>query len=198
MRKTILCLALSVLTIASVVAQTTWKSGAYKPEPFRKVMVLARVSDASARQHLEDYTVKFLTDKKIDAITAYANVKKTNVASREEFLAIADSLQVDALLVYTVDGAERYAESKPTVSVGVGVGGMYGGYVGASAPISGGVKMVTVVSVSGNFYTRGSTEQQWTIQLSGKYDGYVDKLAYSFAKTTAKSMLKEGLFIPKK
>jgi len=192
---TICCLF--VLVLPATMAQTSWKSSEYKPEPYRKVMVLARVSDGTARKQLEDFTVKFLTDKGIVAIPAYSNVKQAHVASREAFLAIADSLQVDALLVYVVDGAERRAENTPTVSVGVGVG-MYGGYAGASVPIAGGTKLVTIVRLSADFYNRAATGEQWTLEMSGKLDGGTDKLAYTLAKATVKSMISDGLFVKKK
>jgi hypothetical protein len=178
-------------------AQTTWKSSDYTPEPYRKVMVLAKITDVIARKQLEDFTVKFLTDKGIVAIPAYSNVKQTDGVSREAFLVIADSLQVDALLVYSVNGAEKRAENTPTVSVGVGVG-MYGGYAGASVPISGGTKMVTVVKLSVYFYNRASTDEQWAQQLSGTLEDGTDKLAYTFAKTTVKAMIKDGMFMTKK
>jgi len=58
---------------------STWKASDYKPEPYRKVMVLAKISDAAARKQLEDFTVKFLTDKGIVAIPAYAHSAKTTV-----------------------------------------------------------------------------------------------------------------------
>ncbi|MEI7724405.1 MAG: hypothetical protein WCK09_04825 [Bacteroidota bacterium] len=186
-----------VLAHQATWAQTTWKSSDYKPETYRKVMVLAKISDVLAKKQLEDFTVKFLTDKGIDAIPAYANVKKTDGVSREQFLIIADSLKVDALLVYSVNGAEKQVESKPTVSVGVGVGG-YGGYAGASVPISGGTKLVTVVKLSVYFYNRASTDEQWAGQLSGTLDGNTDKLAYTFAKTTVKALIKDGMFVTKK
>jgi hypothetical protein len=162
MKQTISLLFLILLLVQAGRAQTTWKSTEYKPEPYRKVMVLAKVTDVSARKQLEDYTVKLLADKGVVAIPAYANVKQTSVASREAFLVIADSLQVDALLVYSVNGAAKRAENRPTVSVGVGVG-MYGGYAGASVPIAGGTKMVTEVKMSVYFYNRASTDEQWAL-----------------------------------
>jgi hypothetical protein len=183
---------------SAATAQTSWKASDYKPEAYRKVMVYAKISDVAARKQLEDFTVKFLTDKGIVAIQAYSNVNKAGTASREAFLAIADSLQVDALLVYTVNGAEKHAENTPTVSVGVGVGGMYGGYAGASVPIAGGVKMVTTVKLSADFYNRASKDEQWAMPFSGRLEENTDKLAYNFAKTTVKTMLKDGLFITKK
>jgi hypothetical protein len=197
MKKLLIAICLLVLIQPAVMAQSTWKASDYQPEPYRKVMVLARVSEQVARKQLEDYTVKFLNDKGVVAIPAYANISKTEGVSREEFLVIADSLQVDALLVYSVNGAEKVIENKPTVSVGVGVG-MYGGYAGASVPIAGGAKMVMVVKMSVYFYNRASTDEQWALQLSGTLDNETDKLAYSFAKTTVKAMFKDGMFVKKK
>jgi hypothetical protein len=178
-------------------AQTSWKSAEYKPEPYRKVMVLARVTETNARKQLEDYSVKLLTDKGVTAIPAYATLKKTEGMSREEFMVIADSLQVDALLVYSVNGAEKQVENTPTVSVGVGVG-MYGGYAGASVPISGGAKVVIFVQMTVDFFNRASKDEQWSMQLSGKLDGETDKLAYTFAKSTVKTLLKDGMFVKNK
>lgn len=186
------------LILQAATAQTPWKSADYKAEPYRKVMVLAKVTDQSARHQLEDYTVKFLGDKGIVAIPAYSNVKLKEGLTREAFLVIADSLQVDALLVYSVNGAEKHAETTSTVSVGVGVGGMYGGYAGASVPISGGTKVVTAVKLSVDFYNRASVDEQWANQLSGTFDKKTDELAYTFAKSTVKAMFKDGLFVVKK
>ncbi len=195
MKKLLTLITLVVLLQPALQAQTTWKSPQYKAEPVRKVMILAKVTDVAARKQLEDYTVQLLKDKGIDAVAAYAHLARTHFPTREAFLAYADSISVDALLVYAVEDAEQVAEQKPTVSVGVGVG-MYGGYMGASAPIAGGTQVVTLVSMSGKFYTRNATGVQWLITLSGKLDGPTDKLAYSFARSTTKAMLKEKLFLP--
>ncbi len=197
MKNLLIAFCLLVFIQSAAISQTSWKSTDYKPLPYRKVMILAKVSDVTARRQLEDFTATLLNDKGIVAITAYSTIRRTGVISREAFLAIADSLTVDALLVYEVDGAEKRAEQSPTISVGVGVG-MYGGYMGASAPIAGGAKVVTVVKVSAYFYNRDSKDEQWSQQLSGTLDGATDKLAYTFAKTTVKAMMKDGLFIKKK
>ena len=197
MKQLLITFSLIFLMLPVTRAQSTWKSPDYKPEPYRRVMVLAKITDVVARKQLEDFTVKLLTDKGIVAIPAYANVKKTDGVSREAFLVIADSLQVDALVVYSVNGAEKRAQNTPTVSVGVGVG-MYGGYAGASVPISGGTKMVTVVKLSVYFYNRASTDEQWAQQLSGTLEDGTDKLAYTFAKSTVKAMIRDGMFVSKK
>jgi hypothetical protein len=194
MKQLLIAFCLYVLVLPATMSQTTWKSPDYKPESYRKVMVLAKVSEPAARRQLEDYTVKLLNDKGVVAIPAYANVKKTEGMSREAFLVIADSLQVDALLVYSVNGAEKRIANTPTVSVGIGVG-MYGGYAGASVPIAGGAKMVTEVKLSVYLYNRASTDEQWAQQLSGTLDGNTDKLAYTFSKTTVKALFKDGMFM---
>jgi hypothetical protein len=197
-QKKILIAFCSIALMQSPTGAQTWKSPDYKPEPYRKVMVLAKVTETAAKRQLEDFSVKYLKDKGIDAIPAYSNVNAANVKSREAFLAIADSLQVDALLVYEVNGAEQRAEVKSTVSVGVGVGGMYGGYAGASVPIAVNTKKVMDVKLSVYFYNRASTDEQWANQLSGTVDGPTDKLANTFAKTTVKAMFQDGMFVTKK
>jgi hypothetical protein len=197
MKNLLIAFCLIALLQSATMAQKTWKASDYKPEPCRKVMVLAKVSEPAARRQLEDYSVKFLKDKGIVAIPAYPHVNKANTASREAFLVMADSLEVDALLVYEVNGAQKHLESTSTVSVGVGVG-MYGSYAGASVPISGSTKTVAVVKMSTYFYNRASKDEQWANDLSGTLDGATDKLAYSFAKTTVNAMMKDGLFMTKK
>ena len=160
-------------------------------------MVYAKVIDEMARKQLEDFTVRQLTDKGIPSVAAYSTLTRTHFPTREDFLAYTDSIQVDGLLVYEVEDAEQVAVNQPTVSVGVGVG-MYGGYVGASAPIAGGAKVVTVVSMKGKFYARSAEGSQWIINLSGRLDGPTDKLAHSFSKTTVRAMMKDNLFLNKK
>ncbi len=177
-------------------AQKTWKASDYKPESYRKVMVLAQLSNFTARRQLEDFTVKYLNDKGIVAIPAYSNMKQTDGISREQFMVIADSLQVDALLVYSLNGAVKRTEVTGTVSVGVGVG-MYGGYAAASVPVSASTKQVADVKLSVYFYNRASLDEQWAWQLAGTLDGNTDKLANTFAKSTVKTMLNDGMFVKK-
>jgi hypothetical protein len=197
MKQILIAFCLVVLLQPASMAQTAWKDANYKPVAYRNVMVLAKVTDKNAKQQLEAYTVKLLTDKGIAAIPAYSYPQVSKVNSREEFLVLADSLKVDALLVYEVNGAEKRVEQTPTVSVGVGVG-MYGGYVGASTPIAGGAKMVATVKMSTYFYNRDSKDEQWALDLSGTLDGATDKLAYTFSKTVVKAMMKDGMFVTKK
>jgi hypothetical protein len=197
MKNLLITFCLIVLIYPVSLAQKNWKASDYKPEPYRKVMILAKVLDTQAKKQLEDYTAKFLKDKGIVAIPAYSNVTKTDGVSREAFLKIADSLQVDALLVYEVNGAQKHTEVTSTVSVGVGVGG-YGGYAATSVPISANTKQVTVVKMSVYFYNRASVDEQWAKELSGSTADGTDKLAFTFAKATVKDMINDGLFVKKK
>jgi hypothetical protein len=194
MKKLIAIIAIFVLIHPILHAQTTWKIPGYTPDPVRKVMVLAKVTDVTARRQIEDFTVKFLGDKGIQAVQAYSGLKKTKFATREEFLAYADSIEVDALLVYTVESTGQVTETKPTISVGVGVG-MYHGFVGASAPIAGGTQVVTTINMKATFYTRKGQGEQWIATMSGKLEGQTDKLAYTLSRNTVKSMVKDGLFL---
>ena len=88
MKQYLIAFLIIVMLQSAAMTQSTWKDAAYKPEPYRKVMVLAKVSDMAARKQLEDYTVKFLTDKGIKAIPAYGNLNKSDGTSREAFLVI--------------------------------------------------------------------------------------------------------------
>ncbi|MEI6681526.1 MAG: hypothetical protein WCO44_02800 [Bacteroidota bacterium] len=196
MKHLLTAICLTIVMQSATLAQSPWKASDYKPEPYRKVMVYAKISDMGARQQLEEKTVKLLNDKGITAMAAYSNVKPSRTTSREAFLAIADSLQVDALLVYSVNGAENQVKNTATLSVGVGVG-MYGGYAGTSVPIAGGTKMVTIVKLTVDFFNRASKDEQWSMQLAGSLEDGIDNLAYTFAKTTVKAMLKDKLFVSK-
>jgi len=196
MKYLLTAICLTVVLQCAVVAQSPWKASDYKPEPYRKVMVLAKISDMSARQQLEDRTVKLLNDKGIAAMAAYSSIKPSRATSREAFLAIADSLRVDALVVYSVNGAEKQVQQTATLSVGVGVG-MYGGFAGTSVPIAGGAKMVTFVKLTVDFFNRASKDEQWSMQLGGSLADGTDKLAYTLAKTTVKAMIKDKLFVLK-
>ena len=79
-------------------------------------MVLAQVEDKAAKKQLEDFTVKFLTDKGVRAVASYSTLKRTKFATREDFLAYTDSLDVDGLLVYSVEDAEKVVTSL-TISI---------------------------------------------------------------------------------
>ena len=95
MKKLICILCIALISLSSILAQTTWTTPGYKPAEVRKLMVLAKVTDAAARQQLEDFSVKFLADKGIPAIASYANLKQNRFHTREDFLAAIEKVRLD-------------------------------------------------------------------------------------------------------
>jgi hypothetical protein len=58
MKYLLIALCFIVFLPATTLAQTNWKASDYKPEKYRKVMVLAKVMETSAKRKLEDLTVQ--------------------------------------------------------------------------------------------------------------------------------------------
>jgi hypothetical protein len=189
----------SIVLIQSIGSgQSSWKSPDYKPEAYRKVVVLAKTSDELAKRQIEDATVKLLNDKGISAIPAYSNITAEDLATEDALIAKADILEVDALIVYTITGQDTKIKNSPSVSMGVGVPirmGIFGGFLGGSVPIAGGAKAVSIVNANASFYNRSSKSMQWSYPLSGKLKKGTSKLAADFAKTTVNAMESDALFI---
>lgn len=178
-------------------SQSVWKSPTYQKGEYRKVMVLAKTSDALAQRQLEDATVQQLKEKGVSAISAYAHIKKTDYVSEETFRKKVDELQVDALLAYTFDHPKSEYKSSPSVDARVGVPvkmGIFRGFLGTSVPLAGGTKKVDKISGKATWYTHASGEMQWSQSLSGKLNRGTQKLADDFAQKTIKSMVKHNLF----
>jgi hypothetical protein len=188
----------SIVLIQSICAgQSSWKSPDYKPEAYRKVIVLAKTSDELAKRQIEDATVKLLNDKGISAIPAYSNITAEDLATEDALIAKADILEVDALIVYTITGQDTKIKNSPSVSMGVGVPirmGIFGGFLGGSVPIAGGAKAVSIVNANASFYNRSSKSMQWSHPLSSKLKKGTNKLAADFAKTTVNAMQNDALF----
>ena len=190
---------LSIFLILSLCsAQSSWKSPEYKAEKYRKVIVLAKISDDLAKRQVEDATVKLLAEKGITAIPAYSNITEEDLASEDALIKKADSLQADALVVYTITGQNTDYKSTPSVNMTVGVpvrAGIFRGFLGTNVPIAGGAKTVKTVNANASFYNRSSKDKQWSYQLSGRLKSSTDKLAASFAKTTVNALLRDDIFI---
>lgn len=178
--------------------QSAWKSPDYKPEAYRKVMVLAKFTDEVAKRKVEDATVKLLNDAGISAIQAYSTITADDIASYEKFMTKADELQIDALVVYTVTGRSEEYKNTPNVNLNVGVPvhiGIFSGFLGTNVPLKGSTKTVKTVNVNAAFYNRSSKKMQWSFPLSIKIKGNIDKLANSFSTSTFGAMVKDQLFI---
>jgi len=197
MKKNILLLSISLIqTIA--LAQSSWKSPEYKSETYRKVMVLAKITDELKRRQIEDATVKLLIENGIAAITSYPNIIEVDIASEEVFITKADSLEVDALLVYKISGTNSEYKNAPSLNASIGIPvrlGIFGGFLGTSVPIAGGAKTVSTVNATANFYNRSSKSLQWSFPLSAKLKKDNSKLETSFASSTVNAMIKDKLFV---
>lgn len=179
-------------------AQMSWKSTEYKPEKYRKVLVLAKTTDDLAKRQIEDATVKFLGEQGIVAIVAYSNIVDADLVSEEAFLIKADALEIDALLVYKVIATNTEYKNGPALNASVGIPvrvGIFGGFLGTNVPLAGGAKTVNTVKVTASFYNRASKAMQWSFPLSAKLKKSTDKIAIDFAKITTNSMLKDHLFV---
>ena len=190
---------LTVFSIqTTVTGQSSWKSPDYKPEAYRKVMVLAKFSDELAKRKVEDATVKLLNDYGISAIQAYSNITADDLSSYDKFMAKADELQIDALVVYKVTGQSEEYKNTPNINLNVGVPvhvGIFSGFLGTNVPLKGSTKTVKTVNVNAAFYNRSSKKMQWSYPLSIKIKGNIDKLANSFSKSTFNAMVNDNLFI---
>lgn len=194
----ILWMVIFLFNMGVVMGQTAWKSPDYKPEQYRKVMVLAKISDELTKRQMEDATVKLLGEKGIMAIPAYAHITAPDLASEETLIAKADLLQVDALLVYNITGNETDYKNTPSVNASVGVPvkvGIFRGFLGTNVPITGGSKAVSKIKVTASFYNKTSHAMQWSYPMSGKLKTDNAKLAASLAKQTVNAMIKDNLFI---
>ncbi len=191
-----ICWLMMVPSIST--SQSTWKSPGYKAEAYRKVMVMAKVSDDHARRRLEDATVKLLNEKGITAIPAYSNITEADLAAEDVFMQKADVLEVDAVVVYTVTGSGTEYKNTPSVNAYVGVPvriGIFRASIGGNVPLAGGAKTVMVVNAVAGFYNRSSKDLLWSVPLSGKLKKDTGKLATDFAKTTVNALLKDNIFL---
>jgi len=191
-------LVVCVLFMQTVIGQSSWKSPEYKAEVYRKVMVLAKTTDELIKRQIEDATVKLLNEKGIEGIPAYSNIVDADSSNEEVFIAKADALGVDALLVYNVISNDTQYKNTPSVNASLGVPvrvGIFGGFLGTNVPIAGGAKTVKTVKAKASFYNRSSKSMQWSFPLSGKLKNDNAKLANSFAKNTVNAMIKDNLFV---
>ena len=198
MKNIILLFCAIVFLQQTVSAQSTWKSPDYKAEAYRKVIVMAKISDGLAKRQLEDATVKMLGDKGIAAIPAYSNITDADLASEDAFMKKADSLQADALIVFTITGTGTQYKNTPSVDAYVGVPvrmGIFRGSIGSNVPLAGGARAISIINATAGFYNRSSKDMQWSCPVSGKANKGTDKLASGFAKTTVNALMKDKIFI---
>jgi hypothetical protein len=191
------CLAVaSIATFAKTRTTSTWTDPEMQPRTYAKVLVMARVTEESAKRILEDAVVSGLRSKGINAVAAYQTVTPEDLATEDSIRAKAKALGVDAGLVFTVLEHEKaQIATGPSGSLSVGFGGMYGGFIGGSVPI-GGNKIETVhqVVMKGEFYEAGVPKPTWMAQYESDLALGVDNEARSVAKDTVKYLKKAKIF----
>src|SRR5262245_47095071 len=180
--------------LASTKTSDPWADPNLQPKLYAKVLVLARVTEDSAKRTLEDAMVKALQDEKIAAIPAYSNLVPADLESEEAIKAKAKELGVDAGIVFTVtDFKSAEVVSQPKGSVSLGLGG-WNGFIGGSVPIGGGeLETVHRVTMKGEFYSIGSG-RIWMANYSTDLKNGVDGEARLVAKDTIRYMKKAKLF----
>ena len=189
-------LATTCVAVARTKITSKWTDPQAQPKTYAKVLVLARVTEPSAKRILEDAVVKGLQGKKIQAIAAYQSVTDEDLATEDSIKAKVQALGVDAGIVFTVTSHETaQVASGPKGSLSIGFGGGYGGFIGGSVPIGGNtVETVHHVVLKGEFYQMGVPKPVWMAQYESDLDMGVDNEAKWVASDTVTQLKKSKLF----
>lgn len=185
-----------LFSINQALGQSSWKSPNYQKEDYRKIIVLAKTSNPGAKRLLEDQTVAELKAVGIQAIPAYSSITENDLATEDSFIAKANQLEADALLVYNFDPLTSEYKNSPSVNANLGIPvrvGIFRGFLGTNVPIAGGPKQVQKFSGSVSFYNRQSTDMQWNLGIGGKIGSDRAKLARNISKNVVKTALREGI-----
>lgn len=185
-----------LFSINQALGQSSWKSPNYQKEDYRKIIVLAKTSNPGAKRLLEDQTVAELQAVGIQAIPAYSSITENDLATEDSFIAKANQLEADALLVYNFDPLTSEYKNSPSVNANLGIPvrvGIFRGFLGTNVPIAGGPKQVQNFSGSVSFYNRQSTDMQWNLGIGGKIGSDRAKLARNISKNVVKTALREGI-----
>ena len=199
MKKSLFVLGLFLTTIGPAFSQkvlNSWVSPEYSKPEYRKVAVLAKISDKEIKQMVEDNAVLALREKGINAITSYLNFKETDMASNETLLARADQLQVDAVVVFSVLREDTKVQNTPTLSAGVAIPvriGFFTAYLGGNVPLAGGPKLVDVLQLKSEFYNRNSDVSHWNTTYEFKLKNNYEAIAKGWTSRTVAAILKAGI-----
>jgi hypothetical protein len=174
----------------------SWVSPEYAKPNYRKVAVLAKISDKEIQQMVEDNAVLALREKGITAITSYLNFKEADLASTEALIAKADQLQVDAVVVFSVLREDSKIQNTPTLSAGVAIPiriGFLHTYIGGSVPLAGGPKFVDVLQLKSEFYNRNSETPHWTTTYEFKLKNNYEAIAKGWTTRTVASLFRTAI-----
>jgi len=199
MKHILLSSSLFFLLLTSCGAQksSSWKSPDYKKDTYRKVMVLAQTTDKMAQRQLEEATVKLLKSKGVEAIPSYNTVEAKDLKTESAFIEKANTLKVDALIVFEFGKVKSEYKKKPSIDANVGVPvklGIFRGFLGTRVPIAGGSTKVETVNGQAIFYNRNSLAMQWSQSLTGNLKNGTQNLANSFANKTVNKMFEDQIF----
>ncbi len=199
MKKYLFVFGLFLTTIGPAFSQkvlNSWVSPEYSKPEYRKVAVLAKISDKENKQMVEDNAVLALREKGINAITSYLNFKETDMATNETLLARADQLQVDAVVVFSVLREDTKVQNTPTLSAGVAIPvriGFFTAYLGGNVPLAGGPKLVDVLQLKSEFYNRNSDVSHWNTTYEFKLKNNYEAVAKGWTSKTVAAILKAGI-----
>ena len=174
----------------------SWVSPEYTKPNYRKVAVLAKISDKEIQQMVEDNAVLALREKGITAITSYLNFKEADLASTEALIAKADQLQVDAVVVFSVLREDSKIQNSPTLSAGLAIPvriGFIHTYIGGSVPLAGGPKFVDVLQLKSEFYNRNSETPHWTTTYEFKLKNNYEAIAKGWTTRTVASLFRNAI-----
>ena len=183
-------------TVAVAGAKTTsmWGAPELQPGAYKRFIVLARITDESARRILEDTVVARLKAAKTDAVAAYQVLVPEDLASEEAIHAKADQLGADAGIVFTVVADQTQTKANPTVSAGVGVPvrvGPFSVFLGTSVPIGGGgTTTVRTVQLKSDLHAREGVNPRWTATYATDLKEGADGAAEDVAKQAIKQLKK--------
>jgi len=186
------------LLSGNLFAQASWKNPDYKPDNYRNILVIAKVKDPIIRRKLEEATVSKLKDKGISAIPEYSSIPEADSLSDDGFNRATDSLQVDGLLVFTLEAPGREFRTRPTFNLGIGIPfrlGIFGAVLGTNVPLAGGTRSYTMINGNAEFYNRASKSIQWSNPFGEIPDQGMEYLSEKIARITVRGMMKDRLFL---
>lgn len=195
MVRTLLALIVCSLFFSAATAQkvlSSWTSPEYTKPEYRKVAVLAKISDSDVRQMVEDNAVLAFRDKGVNAVTSYLNFKEADMASKEALIAKADQLQVDTVIVFTVQREGTAVNNSPTLSIGAGIPvriGFMHVYLGGSVPIAGGPRLVEMVQLRTEFYNREKDVPHWNAVYEYKIKGNYESVARNWTNKVVTALI---------
>lgn len=164
---------------------------------YSKILVLVKVQEPEIEKAFENSVVAALKDKGYNSIPSYSSFTTAELENTERLIAKADSLQVDALLAFTLVSVETSVINTPQVNASIGVPvsiGFFSVYLGTSVPLGGGPVEEKTVHLKVELYTdRNSSVPTWNMPLTGSLSDGSDALIYTFTRKTVKALFKQKI-----